>query len=79
MDPFHVVRLADQALDRCRRRVQQPLHGRQSRKNDPFRRTRRTLPTGADLLTDKPTARIGALFANEDYTAVEAPGACTSA
>ncbi len=27
MDPFHVVRLAGDALDRCRRRVQQQLHG----------------------------------------------------
>ena len=29
MDPFHVVRLAGDALDRCRRRVQQDLHGHQ--------------------------------------------------
>ena len=27
MDPFHVVRLARGALDQCRRRVQQELHG----------------------------------------------------
>ena len=27
MDPFHVVRLARDALDQCRRRVQQELHG----------------------------------------------------
>jgi transposase len=27
MDPFHVVRLAGDALDRCRRRVQQAIHG----------------------------------------------------
>ena len=27
MDPFHVVRLAGDALDRCRRRVQQAMHG----------------------------------------------------
>jgi transposase len=27
LDPFHVVRLAGDALDRCRRRVQQRLHG----------------------------------------------------
>jgi transposase len=27
MDPFHVVRLAGDALDRCRRRVQQGIHG----------------------------------------------------
>ena len=27
MDPSHVIRLADDALDRCRRRVHQELHG----------------------------------------------------
>lgn len=27
MDPFHVVRLAGDAMDQCRRRVQQALHG----------------------------------------------------
>lgn len=27
MDPFHVIRLAGDALDQCRRRVQQALHG----------------------------------------------------
>ncbi len=27
MDPFHVVALAGDALDRCRQRVQQDLHG----------------------------------------------------
>lgn len=27
MDPFHVARLAGDALDRCQRRVQQQLHG----------------------------------------------------
>jgi len=34
MDPFHVVRLAGDALDRCRRRVQQDLHGHRGRKDD---------------------------------------------
>jgi transposase len=27
INPFHVVRLAGDALDRCRRRVQEALHG----------------------------------------------------
>ena len=55
MDPFHVVRLAGDALDRCRRRVQQDLHGHRGRAGDPLYRARRTLHTGADLLTDKQT------------------------
>ena len=72
MDPFHVVRLAGDALDRCRRRVQQDLHGHRGRKDDPLYRARRTLHTGADLLTDKQTARLQALFAVEDHIEVEA-------
>ena len=35
MDPFHVVRLAGDALDRCRRRVQQAIHGHRGRTGDP--------------------------------------------
>lgn len=31
MDPFHVVRLAGDALNRCRRRVQQDIHGHRGR------------------------------------------------
>lgn len=58
MDPFHVVRLAGDALDRCRRRVQQNLHGHRGRKNDPLYRARRTLHTGAALLTDKQRRRL---------------------
>src|SRR4051794_12788092 len=46
MDPFHVVRLAGDALDRCRRRVQQELHGSRGRKGDPLYRARSTLHTG---------------------------------
>lgn len=34
MDPFHVVRLTDNALDRCRRRVQHDLHGHRRRTGD---------------------------------------------
>jgi transposase len=72
MDPFHVVRLAGDALDRCRRRVQQQLHGHRGRKTDPLYRARRTLHTGADLLTDKQRSRVEALFAVEDHVEVEA-------
>ena len=72
MDPFHVVRLAGDALDRCRRRVQQDLHGHRGRKDDPLYRARRTLHTGADLLTDRQHQRSTALFGVEDHVAVEA-------
>ena len=72
MDPFHVVRLAGDALDLCRRRVQQELHGHRGRKTDPLYRARRTLHTGAGLLTDKQRARLEALFAGDDHVQVEA-------
>jgi transposase len=72
MDPFHVVRLAGDALDHCRRRVQQDLQGHRGRKGDPLLTSRRTLHTGADLLTDKQCARLTALFAAEEHIEVEA-------
>ena len=72
MDPFHVVRLAGDALDRCRRRVQQDLHGHRGRRNDPLYRARRTLHTGSDLLTDKQADRLRALFADDKHVEVEA-------
>ena len=58
MDPFHVVRLAGNALDECRRRVQLATCGHRGRKTDPLYACRRTLQTGADLLTDKQKTRL---------------------
>jgi transposase len=72
MDPFHVVRLAGNALDECRRRVQLATCGYRGRKTDPLYRSRRTLQTGADLLTDKQKARLHALFAVDAHAEVEA-------
>ncbi|TQL48950.1 ISL3 family transposase [Ornithinicoccus hortensis] len=72
MDPFHVVQLAGEAMDDCRRRVQQETCGHRGRKGDPLYSARRTLHTGADLLTDKQQARLEALFAVEQHVAVEA-------
>lgn len=72
MDPFHVVRLAGDALDRCRRRVQQNTHGHRGRKDDPLYRARRTLHTGAGLLTDRQIQRLENLFEGEDHVEVEA-------
>ena len=79
MDHFHVVRLAGDALDRCRRRVQQTLHGHRGRKDDPLYRARRTLRTGADLLTDKACQRLKSLFESDDHAQVEATWGSTSA
>ncbi|GJF05583.1 ISL3 family transposase [Pseudonocardia sp. D17] len=72
MDPFHVVRLAGDALDECRRRVQQDTCGHRGRKGDPLYAARRTLHTGADLLTDKQNRRVEVLFDGEQHVQVEA-------
>ncbi len=71
MDPFHVVRLAGDALDQCRRRVQQQTHGHRGRTGDPLYGARRTLHTGAGLLTDKQKTRLDALFAVDEHAVVE--------
>ena len=72
MDPFHVVRLAGDALDQCRRRIQQAVHGHRGRKDDPLYRARRTLHTGADLLTDSQQQRLEKLFADDVHVQVQA-------
>jgi transposase len=66
MNPFRVVRLAGDALDRCRRRVQLTIHSHRGFKNDPLYSARRTLHTGADLLTVKQTSRLENLFATDE-------------
>lgn len=87
MDPFHVVRLAGEALDECRRRVQQELHGHRGRKGDSLYTARRTLHSGVGLLTERQHTRLGVLFAEEGHAHLEAtwhlyywrrPGTCTN-
>ncbi|MDQ2781115.1 MAG: ISL3 family transposase [Actinomycetota bacterium] len=72
MDPFHVVRLGGDALDDCRRRVQQRTCGRRGHKGDPLYTARRTLNTGADLLTPTQSQRLTALFTPGKHAEVEA-------
>lgn len=72
MDPFHVVRLAGDALDSCRRRVQQQTCGHRGRAGDPLYSARRTLHTGADLLTEKQRQRLETLFTADEHVEVEA-------
>jgi transposase len=72
MDPFHVVALAGEALDRCRQRVQQQTRGHRGRRGDPLYGIRRVLRTGADLLTDRQHARLSAVFADQRHIEVEA-------
>jgi transposase len=72
MDPFHVVALAGDALDRCRQRVQQQTCGHRGRTGDPLYGIRRVLRTGADLLTTKQRTRLTAVFADDQHVQVEA-------
>ena len=72
MDPFHVVRLAGEALDECRRRVQQIIHGHRGRTGDPLYSARRMLHTGIGLLTAQQQQRLDALFAGDQHVEVEA-------
>lgn len=71
LDPFHVVRLAGEALDQCRRRVQQHTLGHRGRKADPLYGARRTLLTGEELLTPKQQARLDQLFTDDAHIEVE--------
>ena len=72
MDPFHVVRLAGDALDECRRRIQHNTRGHRGRKTDPLFASQRNLHTGADLLTDRQKTRLNVLFATDEHVQVEA-------
>jgi transposase len=71
MDPFHVVALAGDALDRCRQRVQQQTRGHRGRTGDPLYGIRRVLRTGVELLTDRQHQRLTAVFATDDHVQVE--------
>ncbi len=72
MDPFHVVRLAGDGLDRCRQRIQQATTGHRGRGGDRLYLARRILHTGADLLADKQYVRLAAVFTSEEHLEVEA-------
>lgn len=72
MDPFQVVQLAGDAVDRNRQRVQQETIGHRGRRGDPLYGIRRTLHTGDDLLTDKQRTRLKGAFAEDKHAQVEA-------
>ncbi|HEV7205565.1 MAG TPA: ISL3 family transposase [Jatrophihabitans sp.] len=72
MDPFHVVALAGDALDRCRQRVQQETRGHRGHTGDPLYGIRRVLRTGADLLTDRQRQRLDDVFADDRHVEVQA-------
>ena len=71
MDPFDVVHLAGDALDVCRRRIQQELHHRRGRATDSLYKARRMLHTRSCLLTPRQQHRILNLFASDCHVALE--------
>lgn len=77
MDPFHVVRLAGDALDVCRRRVQQDTTGHRSRKDDPLYGVRHVLRAGRERLSPRQQTRLASAFAaHPDHVAVEVAYQC---
>ena len=71
MDPLHVVRLAGDALDECRSRIQQELHHRRGRATDPLYKARRMLHTRSCLLTPRQQHQLADLFASDCHVALE--------
>ena len=72
MDPFHVVQLFGDALDKTRQRVQQDTLGHRGRKGDPLYGCRRLLRTGLGLLKQHQLAKLETVFdAHPDHVAVE--------
>lgn len=53
MDPSHVVKLAGTAVEKARQRIQHETLGRRGRTKDPLYRARKTLLTGAELLSER--------------------------
>jgi len=58
--------------DRCRRRIQQELHGHRGLAGDPLYRATRTLHTGDGLLTDRQRERLMVLFGDAEHVEVAA-------
>lgn len=71
MDPFHVVALVGDKLDRCRQRVQQETLGHRGRSGDPLYGIRRVARTRAGLLSEKQQHRLAKVFADERHVAFE--------
>lgn len=70
-DPFHVVRLANAALDETRRRVQNETLGHRGRKTDPLYRARRRLTIAKQRLSaDQHDRLLGLLRAGDPHQEV---------
>ena len=65
-DPFHVIRLANDAVDEVRRRVQNDTLGHRGRKDDPLYRIRRLLLAAHERLDGRGDAKLRGLLAAGD-------------
>jgi transposase len=71
LDAFHVVKLATQAVDEVRRRVQQDTLGHRGMKNDPLYGIRTILRSGIEHPTQRQQARLAdAIAADERHEEV---------
>jgi transposase len=61
-DPFHLVKLANQRLDECRRRVQNETLGHRGHKDDPLYRSRRLLTKADERLDDRGRTKLMGLL-----------------
>ena len=66
VDHFHAIRLANRAIDECRRRVQNHTLGHRGHKSDPLYRARRVLLTGHERLSPERFAWMQSLLAVGD-------------
>ncbi|HEY9376428.1 MAG TPA: ISL3 family transposase [Jiangellaceae bacterium] len=62
VDAFHVITLANRALDTVRRRVQNEQTGHRGRRHDPLYRARRALLAGEERLDQAAAARLSSLL-----------------
>jgi transposase len=72
-----VIKLGTDAVDECRRRVQQDIHGHRGRKGDPLYGIRMILRCGAERLTAKQKTRLDkAINVDERHDAVYVAWQC---
>jgi transposase len=69
VDPFHVIALANRALDSIRRRVQSEQGARRGKGNHPLFRARRLLLMGEERLSDPASERLHSLLELGDPSA----------
>jgi transposase len=66
VDPFHIVRLANMAVTRCRQRIQQDTLGHRGWARDPLYASRKLFLLGAERVDDAGWARIWGTLAAGD-------------